>query len=90
MSVYVCACVHANLYYMSLYNLFIVFISLSHSKDKMIFCVFIFNVKQIDFTCSEMCCMNKIAFGVTIKIHLSDLEETLENEQIKSWQSLLS
>lgn len=32
----------------------------------------------------EMCCMNKIAFGVTIKIHLSDLEETLENEQIKS------
>lgn len=33
---------------------------------------------------SEMCCMNKIAFGVTIKIHLSDLEETLENEQIKS------
>lgn len=32
---------------------FIVFISLSHSKDKRIFCVFIFNVKQIDFTCSE-------------------------------------
>lgn len=63
---------------------FIVFISLNHSKDKRIFCVFIFNVKQIDFTCSEMCCMNKIAFGVTIKIHLSDLEETLENEQIKS------